>query len=58
MGSALKDMDKGDKVGRDRNAVVTGPNGESRVTDAWLTEEGGFHGQLGWAFGFERAGNG
>lgn len=58
MGSALKDMDKGDKVGRYRNAVVTGPNGESHVTDACLAEEGGFHMQLRWAVGFERAGNG
>lgn len=51
-------MDKGDKVGRYRNAVVTGPNGESHVTDACLAEEGGFHMQLRWAVGFERAGNG
>lgn len=41
MGSALKDTDKGVKIGRYRNAVVTGRNGEGRVTNARLAEEGG-----------------
>lgn len=34
-------MDKGVKIGRYRNAVVTGRNVESHVTNARLEEEGG-----------------